>query len=289
MLRIVSIITNNPIFIELQLLTLKHFCKESFEYIVFNDGKDFPDITNYHDPDNHGRTTITKKCNELSVTCHDLPNAHHQNIHSASRRHADSLKHILKYIKDHKGEYLILDGDMFLVAPLSLDKYRNYHAAFVLQSRPDHNLTYMWPNFFYMDTSRVDHLDALSFDLVPGGDSGSASKKWLECYDDKTVPRPEQLKDSKKSMSDKYFYYIYHLSSGRWTSEDIPSLVKHHASSLVEFIRKDKRNTNGFCFSEIYDETFFHYRAGSNWMNNGKKENPDFEVLKQIVLTFSSS
>ena len=39
----------------------------------------------------------------------------------------------------------------------------------------------------------------------------------------------------------------------------------------MEFIKNDPRNTNGKYFCEIYDNKIFHYRAGTNWMNQNKE------------------
>jgi len=36
----------NPFFIELQYLSFKKFMKNEYEFIVFNDAKEYPDFTN---------------------------------------------------------------------------------------------------------------------------------------------------------------------------------------------------------------------------------------------------
>jgi hypothetical protein len=33
----------------------------------------------------------------------------------------------------------------------------------------------------------------------------------------------------------------------------------------LDYIRHDDRNIDGKYFTELYDDTFFHFRAGSNW------------------------
>ena len=48
-MKIVNIVANNPIFIELQYKSLKKFVDFDYEYIIFNDGKNWPDITNFGD------------------------------------------------------------------------------------------------------------------------------------------------------------------------------------------------------------------------------------------------
>ena len=48
-MKIVTAVVNNPDFIEIQYHTLKKFFKGPYEFIVFNDAKDFPDFTNEGD------------------------------------------------------------------------------------------------------------------------------------------------------------------------------------------------------------------------------------------------
>jgi len=40
-------------------------------------------------------------------------------------------------------------------------------------------------------------------------------------------------------------------------------------NKLIEFLKNDKRNINNNFFCEIYDNKFFHYRAGGNWLGEG--------------------
>ena len=48
-MKIITPVVNNPDFIELQYYTLKKYVKGDYEFIVFNDAKEFPDYTNYND------------------------------------------------------------------------------------------------------------------------------------------------------------------------------------------------------------------------------------------------
>jgi hypothetical protein len=45
-MKIVTSVVNNPIFIEIQYHTFKKYMKCDYEFIVFNDAKDFPDFKN---------------------------------------------------------------------------------------------------------------------------------------------------------------------------------------------------------------------------------------------------
>jgi len=63
-------------------------------------------------------------------------------------------------------------------------------------------------------------------------------------------------------------YFMRHLSSGRWTLQDLPSKLKEN-KGLVEFLRTDPRNDKEQFFCELYDNVFLHYRCGGNWRQEG--------------------
>jgi len=59
-MKIVTAVVNNTHFIEIQYHTLKKYFKGEYEFIVFNDAKDFPDYTN--DNDITIKTKIEETC-----------------------------------------------------------------------------------------------------------------------------------------------------------------------------------------------------------------------------------
>ena len=63
----------------------------------------------------------------------------------------------------------------------------------------------MWGNFFYINTLKIQNIDILDFSIVPGGDSGSASSKWLKTFNT-NMPTGEQIRYSKKQLVDNYFF-----------------------------------------------------------------------------------
>ena len=91
-MKIVTSVVNNPIFIEIQYYTLKKYFKGDYDFIVFNDAKNFPDFTNGND------ITIKKQiqniCKKLGIKCIDIPNEHHKKNCSAAKRCADSMNYI---------------------------------------------------------------------------------------------------------------------------------------------------------------------------------------------------
>ena len=84
-MKIISIVANNPIFIELQYKTLTKFVNVEYEYIIFNDGKDWPDVTNFGNV-HEGKAGIINICNKLNIKCINIPNNHHKTRIKASQR-----------------------------------------------------------------------------------------------------------------------------------------------------------------------------------------------------------
>lgn len=270
-MKIINIVVNNPIFIELQYLTVKKYIysnnkhlieKQDFEYIVFNDGKYWPDLTNNYDIINDGKDVINKKCRDLNIRCINIPNEHHKYMTDIEIRHTESLNYVLNFMKHEIDEYLLLDSDMFIIDKLDLDIYRKSNFVGIFQERPLFNLQYVWPNFFYININKVKNIPLLNFSKVDGGDTGSASYLWLKSFN--------------YNYSDMYlnnivnddFNFIKHLWSGSWNKINLPTNINHN---ILNFLDSDLRNINNTYFAEIYDNKILHYRAGTNWTNHHKE------------------
>ena len=263
-MKIISIVANNPIFIELQYKTLQRFVVGGdYEYIIFNDGKDFPDLTNFGNIA-EGRAGIISKCAELNIRCINIPNAHHIHNNNASSRHSDSLRFALHYMRCNLDEYLMLDSDMFLIDQLDLNVYRKHMCACVLQERP--GLVYFWPNLFYLDMRRAPNTDKLNMGLVLGGDTGSASNIWLKSFNYK-FPSNKTI-NSMVQCCNRDFYMMKYLSSLNWDKTKLPGNID---KNIIDLLAQDPRNKKGNYFYEIYDNRILHYRAGTNWMNQNKE------------------
>ena len=65
----------NTIHIEAQFLSLKKFLNNNFEYIIFNDAKNFNDLTNNND--SNAKNKVREKCKELNIKCIDHNNDYH--------------------------------------------------------------------------------------------------------------------------------------------------------------------------------------------------------------------
>lgn len=270
-MKIITSVVNNPTFIEIQYHTFKKYFKGEYEFIVFNDAKQFPDFTNGHDVSM--KKQIQDTCNELKITCINIHNDHHATL-DMSNRHADTFnEHILRYQRANPDKYLLIDSDMFLVDHFDANKYSEHDSAIVLQTR--NNEGHLWPGLCYFDMTKMKHFELINWSPCPGFDTGGRTKDWLKL----------QLKHTPAGI-----YFIKHLASGSWNVNELPHNLKSN-EKLIDFLKNDVRNANnpnnpnGAFFCEIYDDVFLHYRAGGNWRKEGMElHNKMSQLLKSCLL-----
>jgi len=266
-MKVISAVVNNPEFIEFQYKTLKKFLLSPFEFIIFNDAKIFPDYTN--DNDITIRDKIKMICNKLEIRCININNDHHIYFKGGSVRHAEVMNIILKYQIENPDEYLILDSDMFLIDYLDIKKYsKKYKVAIVLQQRLNKKINYIWPGLCYFNKN-IENLELLKWDVIEHCDNGGGSHIWLKTQikENEKIPTTEELRGNLlKTTNLSNIYFIRHLWSLTWNEEEYNDENK---KELMRFIKEDERNKDGKYFSEIYDNCFFHYRGGCNWMGEG--------------------
>jgi hypothetical protein len=277
-MKVVTAVVNNPIFIEIQYYTLKKYMKCDYEFIVFNDAKDFCDFTNGGDLTI--RVAIENICKQLNIQCINIHNHHHANKNNKepSYRTADSMNVILEYQKQHPDYYLLLDSDMFLIDDYNIDDYKKYDCSIVLQHRKDIDNTtdiyYIWNGLYYFNIHKLD-TSLMNWGLTYTTDTGGRMSAWLNTL--------IQLNTLTPLFNDKV-HFIKYLKSGEWNVTDMPSNLKAN-ERLVRFLQNDTRNVNGKFFCELYDNKFFHYRAGGNWEKRNFKLHVDLSYqLKSIFV-----
>ena len=264
-MKIVTAVVNNPDFIEIQYHTLKKYVKSDYEFIVFNDAKEFSDFTNGGDLTI--KSQIHDMCTMLQIQCIDIPNDHHRTECAPSIRCADSMNFILQYQKSNPDRYLILDSDMFLVDDLDISKYTPYDAAILLQNRDHQN--YFWHGVCYLDFTKMKQIELLSWDCCDGCDTGGTLQHWLLAQvpeEDKNTTSNTELLRNITYVDNIYFFR--HLVSCKWKIHQLPKRLQQN-TALVTFLKNDMRNMNGTFFCELYDDIFLHYRAGCNWRGEG--------------------
>jgi hypothetical protein len=267
----------------MQYYTLKKYFKGDYEFIVFNDAKEFSDFTN------GGNINIKQEievvCSKLNIKCINIPNENHRRVQCAAVRCADSMNYILRYQLEYPDKYLLLDSDMFLINNFNISKYSDYDCAIVLQSRHDFKTNYFWNGIYYFDMTKIKNKDMLNWNLCDGCDVGGMMKEWLKIQLGNTVaPSTDDIRWTNNNYNREGIYFIKHLWSCTWNESEIPSNLKDN-KDLLEFFNNDPRNVNGKFFCEIYDNVFLHYRAGGNWKGEGMKlHNELTQRLKNIIM-----
>lgn len=284
-MKVVTAVVNNPIFIEIQYYTLKKYMKCDYEFIVFNDAKDFCDFTNGGDVTL--KTAIENICKQLNIQCININNQHHTNkqYKEPSHRTADSMNIILEYQKQNPDYYLLLDSDMFLIDDYNIDDYKKYDCSIVLQHRKDTDkitdIYYIWNGLYYFNINKLD-TSLMNWGLTFTTDTGGQMSTWLNSI----VPSINELSINQTQNHEEYdkVHFIKYLKSGEWNLTDMPSNLKAN-TRLVRFLQNDIRNINGTFFCELYDNKFFHYRAGGNWEKRNFKLHVELSYqLKSIFL-----
>jgi hypothetical protein len=266
-MKIITVVVNNPIFIEIQYHTLKKYFKGSYEFIVFNDAKDFPDLTNGDDITIKSKIEYT--CKELGIQCINIPNNSHKICHNVSVRCADSMNYILNYQKQNPDEYLLLDSDMFLIDHFDISKYQEYDCAIVLQSRVNHTINYFWHGVCYFNLHRIKNIEKINWNVASDCDTGGMMQEWLKLQmNGSPFPTTDIIRWTNQEFHSNGIYFIKHLWSCTWNNDELPENIKSN-TRLIDFLENDPRNVDGKYFCEIYDNVFLHYRAGCNWRNEG--------------------
>jgi hypothetical protein len=288
-MKVITAVVNNPIFIEIQYYTLKKYLKNDFEYIIFNDAKNFEDYTNYGDITIKNK--IIEKCKELNIKCINIENDNHKylnNVNEVSIRASETMNIMLKYQLENPDIYLILDSDMFLIDYLDIEKYKKYNSAVVLQSRENNNnlLYYIWQGLLYIDMNKIKNKELLDWSMIYGiTDSGGNTYKWLnnELEENEKLPLVEDIRYKNINYRLKNIYLIKHLWSLSWNKDELPDNLKLN-DKLLNFLNNDPRNKNNKYFCEIYDDVFLHYRCGGNWQLEGKELHNNLSLLLKETL-----
>jgi len=285
-MKVITAVVNNPIFIEIQYYTLKKYLKNDFEYIIFNDAKNFEDYTNYGDITIKNKTI--EKCKELNIKCININNQNHIYNKDAAIRCAETMNIMLKYQLENPDIYLIIDSDMFLIDYLDIEKYEKYNSAVVLQSREYNNdlLYYIWNGIIYININKIKNKELLNWNLLLGiTDVGGCMNRWLnnELEENEKFPLLEDIRYKNINYRLKNIYLIKHLWSLSWNKDEIPENLKSN-EKLLNFLNNDPRNKNNKYFCEIYDDIFLHYRCGGNWQLEGKELHNNLSLLLKETL-----
>jgi hypothetical protein len=248
---------NRPDFIELHVKIFKTFLQDEYEYAVFNDASD-----------ENMRIQIEQTCQRLGICCFRIP----QHLHlepgraSAGHRHMDGIKYSLEQIGyDYSGIVAFVDSDMFLLKPFSIEKYlQGYDIAGERQGRANDTILvrYLSPALVFMDMRTLPNRHTITFE---GGcihglacDVGAHTYYYLE---------------NNPSVQVRYFGLLH---IGAWkVGIECQSCTNMSCESCMQRLIAQKFENNIISFIHscpddiefFLDNTFLHYRSGSNWNN----------------------
>lgn len=240
---VVTVVYNKPEFIKFHKLLLEKFLKNDFDYFVYDNSDNDSDSNR-----------IRQTCSSLGVKYHRIP----QNIFHGggdSYRAGLSLDYSIKNnLENYESDFmLILDSDMFLYKDLEIKEYIGDTGLMgIYQTRGD--------VFYYTNQLCVVNLS--------------------KCHNFKDEVKflPGEIRGNMTDCGGFLFEYINKygitnkdipskIHSGTMNDSNIKTLLENR-EELKEFFETDIHLMGGKSFSEVFDP-FFHFRAGSNWINFG--------------------
>lgn len=251
---IVIVVYNKPEFLPYQYKALHKFIKVPFKIIIFDNS------------DNELNTQqFVNKCNELNINYIRVP----QNIHinqDASSRAGKSLDYALQYIYNikFKGIVMVNDSDLFLIKEYNpIEQIENYEIVgrsvkniYERDESSDHpiniNKLYYFSNqFLILNYNKINDIYKISFlpTILNGINLDCGGKLY------------EYMKGNIKDYKAVLDYCSGYNESEISTIDDLTNEVKEYLYNDI------KINNNYKTLSEVFDNSFIHLRAGSNWLN----------------------
>lgn len=256
-----------PEALQAQRKLLDQFCNDGFDFIAVIDTSSTPNPWNLWDSRLRSRAEdiANQFCDEVIL----MPEGIHENrrilfpktrvlkARNSNERASDVLQFLFnEKILNSYNYAFIIDSDMFPIAPFSVfESLIECPIRGVFQQRSGRfrrQAKYYWNGIMMLDPTKLDFIEQYSFDCgkVNGlkVDTGGQSHWWIK-----------RIKDSGKQET---LGEINHLASLDWTLQDLAVLLP---ATIKSFIQTDDRNMGDKLYTEIYDEKFLHFRAGSNW------------------------
>lgn len=275
---VLSIHTNYPAFLDLQLRLSKKNLKFDYDFVVGWDEPESPDKSLGLSDSRFIAENLTLS---LGATFHRIPRWVHTERNrlffrsdlrkfsplDPAIRCSNTLNYMLGLLpwQTYK-QILVLDSDMFPIKEVKIspvDELRPIAGVRQLSGRQK-KYEYFWNGIVWIH-GRAPFSHLINFDIVKSTsvrtDVGGATNQYIQ------LCRHLGLEP----------VFLGHLSSLNWTIRDLTELEL--PEPLKERILSDYRNENGF-YSEIYEGSFLHYRGGGNWMNR----DPGVEIHNRSLL-----
>jgi hypothetical protein len=285
-IKVLTTVASWPEALGLQRMALSKYLAEEFELIGIIDTPTKPGPYNLWDINLRGNAIkIAKEVCDRTIV---VPEEIHFNRSklfretkepsgsNANLRAADSLQFAYNNeILENSEKIIILDNDMFPISNFSWEQemQEKFCKCVVHQSKgkfTKRSIDYLWSGLMFLDASTMPYKNEWSFDCgkVKGirVDVSGQTYHWY--------------KKIKENGLESGFQDIIHLQSLQWSASDLTSAF---SGELIEFINNDDRNINSNYYTEFYNNSFIHFRAGSNWNKESAL------IVKNRINNFTSS
>jgi len=262
----VLIITHNynrPEFIEIQYKTFKHFLQDEYEFVVFNDAN----TTDMFKQINEMCDRYTIRSMAIPQSIHEkpyLPRVPDEWLHRPNVRHVNALQYSLDILGfDFDGIVAIVDSDLFLVKPLSINEYMTgYDIASVGRGAPG-DILYFWPGIVFLKMNELPDKRSMNFNCgsINGNnvDSGGWTHYYLSAHPTLRIRWGNELFGGLLFCPDRFCP----VSSVATVEQEIAALrTMGFDDDQIHFLQKKPDTIEFLC-----DHHFLHYRAGTNYDN----------------------
>lgn len=274
---------NRPDFIKIQHKTFKKFLEDDYEFIVFNDA-----------PALEMENKINEICAHYGIRCVRIPQDIHdqpylqrwpgENYNHPTVRNVNVVQYSLDILGfDHDDIVVLLDSDMFLVKKFSVrDFLKGYDLGGRLLGRGSRvacgDILYLWHGLAFLDMRALPNKRSLNFNCgrvenLPI-DAGGHSYYYLKSH---PTIRAQYIN----------YYFSDELRCNACKQEQL-FLCNHNYDDLkmigfdeyqIQLMQSIHNNPqSGIEF--FHNNTFLHYRCGSNWDN----QTPGFHRQKTNAL-----
>lgn len=250
-----------PEFVKYQHLFFEKNMLDEHQLVIFEDSYD-PLVS----------AAIKRECEKYGVTYVHIPKSVFENpkfpvassyvdLHSPSFGCAVATQYIYdNYVVPSEDICLILDNDIFLLSPFSIEKYLGTDAFAYSEEVRANDLSsvyYMLPNFLILNPSQMPEKELLNFNLgtILGNNTDSGGFTYFYLWDHRSLGKPFP----------KYYCFA--------TSSDI----KERYFSLSPLLFTSVEWSSHYFIDK---DLFLHIRMGSNW-----SKHPNYRQIRQEVET----
>jgi hypothetical protein len=251
---------NRPDFIEIQHKTFAAFLEDDYEFVVFDDSRDQA-ITD----------KIKSTCDALNIRHIKIPQEIHdrpylerlpgENYNHPTVRNVNVVQYSLNELGfDHDDIVALLDSDLFLTRPFCI---RDFMKGFGIGAARIHNghISYLWHGLTFLDMPNLPNHRTLTFNCGKIDerpiDAGGYSYYYLKNNPEVPVRNILQYWHSANFACEDCRTHKWFICTHN--TELLKS--KHMSDPEIEFLQS-AHNVEFY-----YNNTFLHYRGGTNWNN----------------------